>query len=72
MVLHADEFGPAIPLGAKLHLGKLIGPHRASSNIANFARSNQVVKRRHSLLDGRISIKAVNLQEIDVVRAKAL
>ena len=27
MILHADELGPVVLLGAKLHLRELIGPH---------------------------------------------
>ena len=37
MVLHADEFGPAVAFGAELEHGELVGAHAAGSDIADLA-----------------------------------
>jgi hypothetical protein len=43
MILHADEFGPAMLLCYELHLRKLRGPHAARTDVADFPRLDEIV-----------------------------
>lgn len=61
LVLHADELGPSVLLGTELHQCELIGPHRASPDIADLACLDQIVESFHGLFDGSVGIEAVNL-----------
>jgi hypothetical protein len=71
VVLHADELGPAVSFRSELHLGKLVGPHRAGSDVAHLARLDKVMECFHRLLDRDRGIKAVDLQQVDVVGSKS-
>lgn len=72
MVLHADKLGPAVHLGAKLHLGELPRPHRAGADIAHLAALDDVVQGFHCFFDGHSVIEAMDLEQVDVVCSKAL
>lgn len=71
LVLHGDEFGPAVLVGAGLHHGELVGPHAAGAEVADFAALNEVVERFHGFFDGGVGVEAVDLKEIHVVRFQA-
>ena len=45
MVLHADEFGPAVALGAELEHGELVGAHAGGADVADFAALHEVAGR---------------------------
>lgn len=70
MVLHADETGPAVPLGDVLRLGELPRVHRTRPDVAGLARLHHVVQGLHGLLDRRRPVPAVDLVEVDVVGAQ--
>jgi hypothetical protein len=53
-----------------LHLRKLRGPHGGSANVADFSAQNQIVQRAHRFLDRRKLVEAVDLEEVNVVRAQ--
>jgi len=72
VVLHGNKLCPAVFLCDELQIGKLIGPHRARPDVADFAALNQVVKRLHDFLGWGIWIIAVNLKQINVVRPESL
>ena len=66
MVLHTNELGPAVLLGAELHHGELVGVHGASPNIVNFTRLDEVVESFHCFFNRHVFVKAVNLKKIKV------
>lgn len=43
LILHGNELSPTVLLGTELHHRELIGSHRAGSDVANFAASNQIM-----------------------------
>ena len=71
VILHADELGPAVLLGAELHAGKLRGPHAACTNVAHLAGLDQVMQSLHGLFDRSVGVEAMDLQKIDVWRVQA-
>ena len=72
MVLHRHELGPAVFLGRELHHGELVGPHGGCADVAHLAALDQVVERLHRFFDGDGGVKAVDLEEIEVVGLEAL
>ena len=66
MVLHADEFGPAVLLGAELHQRELVSPHAGGADVADFAALDEGVERGHCFGDGDGGVEAVDLEEVDV------
>ena len=44
--------------------------HRGRTDVASLARLDDVVQRLHRLLDRRVRVEAVDLVEVDVVRAE--
>lgn len=51
MVLHADKLGPSVLLGTELHQCELIGPRRASPNIADLVYLDQIMESFHGLFN---------------------
>ncbi len=37
VILHADEFRPAVFLSAELNHGELVGPHAAGADVVDFS-----------------------------------
>ena len=72
VVLHADKLGPPVSLSGELHLGELVGPHGAGTNVADFARLDEVMQCFHCFLDRDGGVEAVDLEEVDVVRSESL
>jgi len=72
MALHGDKLGPAVLLGAELHLRELIGPHARGANVANLAGGHEVMQRAHGLGDGRVRVETVDPEKVDVGCAEAL
>ncbi|MNN57154.1 hypothetical protein D3C81_1721230 [compost metagenome] len=71
MILHADKLRPAVLFLQGQRLRKLGGVHRRGADIACFAGLHHVVERFQGFFDRRVVIPAVNLQDIDIVHAKA-
>src|SRR3954469_20712975 len=70
MILHGDEFGPAMqPRGVQC-LGKLPGIHGRCTDVPNLARLSHIMKSFERLFYRGATIPAVDLIEIDVIRAK--
>ena len=65
-ILHTNELGPAIPLGAELHHSKLICPHTAGTYVVHFPAFYQIVKCFHRFFNRHCFVEAVDLQEIDI------
>ena len=70
LVLHCDEFRPAIALCDILKPLELPCVHCASSNVASFPRLHNVMKSLHDFLHRRESVEPVNLVEVNVIEAK--
>lgn len=68
MVLHADEFRPAVLFGGVLEQGELPGPHARGADVVHFAGAHEVVEGLHCFFDGRVIVKAVDLEEVEVVQ----
>ena len=67
LILHADEWRPAVlPLGIN-RFGELPRIHRRGADIARFARLHHVAQRFQRLLQRRLIIPAVNLQQVDIL-----
>ena len=64
MILHADELGPAVLLGAELHHGELVGPHAARADVAHLAAAHEVVQRQHRLLDRDRRVEPVSVSHL--------
>ena len=64
LVLHGDEFRPAVLFGAELHEGKLVGPHTGGADVADFAGADEVVQCGHCFFDGGGGVEAVDLVEV--------
>ena len=71
MILHAHELGPPVLLGRKLHQSELICPHGAGSNVADFARLDQIMKGLHCFFNGHCGIETVYLKEVEIGCIKA-
>ena len=71
MVLHADEFRPAVLFGCVLQEGELPGPHAAGADVVHFARADEVVQRKHGFFEGSVWVEAVDLQQVEVVELQA-
>lgn len=71
LVLHGNEFGPAVLVGTGLHHGELVGPHAAGADVADFAAFDEVVERFHGFFDGGMSVEAVDLEKVHVVSFEA-
>lgn len=65
--LHRNELGPSIFLGAELHHGEFIRPHRRRSNVTDLARENEVMKSAHGLFNWSVWIKSMNPEDINVI-----
>ena len=72
MSLHAHKLRPPILLRTKLHHSKLIRPHATRANIMHFPHGHKIMQRLHRLLNGRVLVEAVDLEQIEVVCAEAL
>ncbi len=70
VVLHADEAGPAVPVGEVERLGELPRVHRRRAQVAGLARLDDVVQRLERLLDRCVAVPPVNLQQVDVVQSQ--
>jgi len=71
VVLHRDKLRPAVLLRRELHRGELIGPHRRSAQVPNFAALDQVMKCFHGLFNRYTGVESVDLEEVDIVSLKA-
>jgi hypothetical protein len=71
VVLHADEFRPAVPLGGVLQQGELPGPHAAGADVVHFAGAHEVVQGQHCFFDRGVRVEAVDLQQVEVVQLQA-
>lgn len=67
MILHADEFSPAVLLSDELHACELCCPHAACADVAHFSGLHEIVECFHGFFEGRVVVKAVNLEKVDVV-----
>ena len=67
MILHADEFRPAMKPGRVQRLRKLPGIHGGRPNITDLAVLPDIVQGLQRLLDRRLRIPSVNLIEVDVI-----
>src|SRR5436190_3466429 len=67
VVLHRDEWRPAVALGDSLGLRELPRVHAARADVARLPGLHDVVQRLHRLLDRRKRIPAVDLVEVDGV-----
>jgi hypothetical protein len=56
----------------KLHLCELVRPHAARANIPHLPALDEVMQRLHRLLDWRVAVEAVDLEEVDVVGVEPL
>lgn len=72
VVLHADELGPAVALSDGLHLGELVCPHGAGTDVADLARLDEVVEGFHRLFDKDCVVVTVDLEQVNVVGAETL
>src|ERR1043165_517660 len=70
-VLHRNEARPAAALGGALHLREAPRPHARRADVARLPALHHVVQRLHRFLDGRCFVKAMDLIQVDVVRAEA-
>ena len=70
LILHRHEPGPAAEVGGVLELRELPRVHRGGADVARLARLDDVVQRLHRLLDRRVRVEAVDLVQVDVVRAE--
>ena len=71
VILHRDEFGVALGARDIEHARELPGVHRRGADIERLAGAHDVVQRLERLLHRRQRIEAVDLVEVDVVRAEA-
>lgn len=71
MVLHADEFRPAVLLGRVLEQGELPGPHAGRADVVHFSGAHEVVESLHGLFEGSVRVEAVDLQEVEVGELEA-
>ena len=60
-----------MPFCAELHHRELIGPHAAGTDIADLSVLDKIMQGGHGFFDGRFSVEAVYLEEIDVVGIEA-
>jgi hypothetical protein len=58
-------------LRKRLHLVELVGVTRAHPDVADLSGLDDVVKRRHGLLDRSFLVEAVALEDVDVVESEA-
>src|SRR4029077_19862295 len=72
MILHRDETGPSMLLGDVQRLLELPGEHGRGTDIAGLPGPDHVVQRLRRLLNWGLVIPAMDLIEVDVVRAKPL
>ena len=70
--LHANKLRPPLLLCACLHHRKLIRPHTTGTEIVHLSHLHQIMKSLHRLLNRCVRIKAMDLQEIHIVRIKPL
>jgi len=66
MILHAHEFCPSIPLRDVLQRGKLVRPHAAGTDVADFAGADEGVERGHGFFRWGVRVEAVDLEEVEV------
>ena len=71
MILHANELGPAMLLGRKLHLRKLCGPHAARADVADLSGLDKVMQSLHGLFHWDSSVEAVDLEEVQIGSVEA-
>lgn len=71
-VLHRDELGPPVHARRVLVLEQLVRPHRRRPDIPHLARLYDIVQRLHGLLDRRVGVEAVDLQQVHIVQVEAL
>ena len=71
VILHGDEFGPAVGGGEVEGFGELPGEHGGGADVAGFSCFDNVVERFEGFFDGGLVVPAVDLIEVDVVGAEA-
>ena len=71
MILHGDKTRPAVLRLEIQRLCKLRRMHRRRADIASFTGFHHLVERFKRLLDRRVVIPAVNLQQVDVIHVQA-
>ena len=71
MVLHADEFGPAMQAAGIDRLRELPGAHVGSADVAGLAGFHHVMQRFHGFLDRHGRVGSVDLIEVDEVGSEA-
>jgi len=67
VVLHADEFRPAVLLGGVLQQRELPRPHAGGADVVHFSGAHEVVQSLHGFFEGRVRVEAVDLQQVEVV-----
>ena len=70
VVLHRDESRPAVQVGQVQRLAELPRVHRRGPDVAGLALLHHVVKRFQRLFDRRVVVPAMDLVEVDVIRAE--
>jgi hypothetical protein len=70
MGLHGDEPCPAMEIGQVQGLGELPGQHRRCADVPGLAGFNHAMECLEGLLDRSHGIPAVDLVEVNVVRAQ--
>jgi hypothetical protein len=70
-ILRADELCLAVFLRAMLHHCNLVGPHTTSSYVPDLSHHDKIMQTLHSLFDRDCEIKAVNLQDVQVICLKS-
>jgi acyl-CoA thioesterase len=68
--LHGDEALAAGALGGVLHGKEAPRGHGRGAEVADLAGADEAVERVHGFGDGHIGVEAVDLQQVDVVRAE--
>lgn len=65
--LDAGECCPSIDLSNVVHLDKLPGANIRRPDVTNLSGPNKVVQGAHSLFEGRVVVRHVDQENIDVV-----
>lgn len=72
MVLHRDKGRQVVGDRIVLHRVELIRIARAHSDVADVARSDNIVQSLHSFLDWGPVIEAMTLEDVDIVEIESL
>ena len=68
--LRGSDYGRTVRL--TLHQLELVRPATAHADIPDLPTLHDIMQRLHRLLDGRVIVEAVALEDVDVVQLQAL